>query len=109
MTNGAPSAAESAAVTQNDDALSASGELTFETVPRLLDQSRAWLQSSGGAITVDLKAVTRADSAGLALLVEWLRLARLKARPLAFTNMPEQVRSLVRVNGLGHALGVSES
>ncbi|MFL6649064.1 MAG: lipid asymmetry maintenance protein MlaB [Sulfurifustis sp.] len=111
MTDGArpAPAAESAAVTRSDGMLSASGSLTFETVPGLLDQTQKWLQEPGGAITVDLKGVTRADSAGLALLVEWLRLARLKNRPLTFSNVPDQVCSLIRVNSLGHALGVNGS
>lgn len=107
MTDGASAASEGAAVTEGNGVLSATGSLTFDTVPRLLDQTRPWLQKPGGAIAVDLKGVTRADSAGLALLVEWLRLARLKDRPLTFSNVPEQLRSLIRVNGLDRALGLN--
>lgn len=93
------------ATPQGDGTLVVDGVLTFDTVPNVLQQSASWIQKPGGAITVDLHGVVRADSAGLALLVEWLRLARIKNRELKFTNVPEQVRSLIRVNGLDRALG----
>lgn len=89
--------------------LTVSGVLSFDTVPDVFAKSAAWVQKSQGAITIDLKNVDRADSAGLALLVEWLQLARRRNLSLTFANMPEQVRSLARVNGLSNALGVAGS
>lgn len=86
--------------------LAVSGVLTFNTVPDVLTQSAPWIDKAGGPITMDLKEVRRADSAGLALLVEWLRRAKDKGRQLRFVNVPDQVRSLIRVNGLSEALGV---
>ena len=86
--------------------LVASGPLVFDTVPDLYAQTRGWLEKSGGPISVDLRAVSHTDSAGLALFVEWLRLAKAHGRALTFINVPEQVHSLVRVNGLEEALGI---
>lgn len=91
---------------QGDGTLAVSGVLTFDAVPDVLKQSAAWIDKAGGPITMDLKEVRRADSAGLALLVEWLRRAKEKGRQLRFVNVPDQVRSLIRVNGLSEALGV---
>ncbi len=54
------------------------GELTFQTVPGLYRESAGWFAGEG-ELVIDLAAVTRADSAGLALLVEWLK----RARPIA--------------------------
>lgn len=96
---------EAQATAQGDGVLAVRGALTFHTVPDLFRQSSAWMQKSSGLVTIDLKDVQRADSAGLALLVEWLHLARGKGRDVRFVNVPEQVRSLSRVNGLSRALG----
>lgn len=91
---------------QGDAVLAVSGVLTFDTVPDVLNQSAPWIDKPGGPIAIDLQEVKRADSAGLALLVEWLRRAKVKGRELRFVNVPEQVRSLTRVNGLEEALGI---
>jgi phospholipid transport system transporter-binding protein len=88
--------------------LAVSGALTFSTVPDVWQQSAEWLRRSDGPSTIDLNDLRRTDSAGLALLVEWLRLATAAGRSLRFVNIPEQVRSLIRVNGLGKALNVPD-
>ncbi len=76
-----------------------SGELTFSTAPALLERS-ASLTSASGTLIVDLQGVTRADSAGLALLVEWLRLARAAGHEIQYVELPEQLSRLIRVSGL---------
>jgi phospholipid transport system transporter-binding protein len=106
--NAAPGATAEATM-DDDGTLTVSGVLSFDTVPDVFAKSAAWVQKSQGAITIDLKNVNRADSAGLALLVEWLQLARRRNLSLTFTNVPEQVRSLARVNGLSNAIGVAGS
>jgi len=80
-----------------------SGELTFETVPALYRESLGWFAGSP-ALVIDLAPVTRADSAGLALLIEWLRGAEKAGCQLKFTNIPQQVQNLIRINGLNGAL-----
>ncbi|HEY8553493.1 MAG TPA: STAS domain-containing protein, partial [Burkholderiales bacterium] len=54
-----------------DGVLAVAGDLTFETVPEIYAESRAWFERANGRVTVDLAEVERADSAGLALLLEW--------------------------------------
>lgn len=105
----APGAANAEATVEGDGALTVRGVLSFDTVPGVFAKSAAWVETSQGAITIDLKNVERADSAGLALLIEWLQMARRQNRELSFRNVPEQVRSLIRVNGLTNALGVGSS
>jgi phospholipid transport system transporter-binding protein len=76
-----------------------SGELGFATVSGLLqDTPRSF--TANGDVKLDLSGVTRADSAGLALLVEWLRESGSKGRSIAFLHMPEQMLSIARVCGL---------
>ncbi len=82
---------------------SVSGALTFDSVPALYNDSKGWF-AAGSELVIDLVQVERADSAGLALMVEWLRLARLADCRLRFANIPVQVQTLIRVNGLQDAL-----
>ena len=77
-----------------------SGQLTFQTVPRFLAHTDKLLQNNSGTVTIDMHGVTLADSAGLALMIEWLQLARAAKHEIVFTNIPEQMRDLIRVNGL---------
>ncbi len=84
---------------RTDGVLEVSGELTFATVPALL-AANSGLFAGSGALTVDLAGVSRADSAGVALLIEWLRLARRAGRELRYVNMPQQTAQLIRVSGL---------
>ena len=82
---------------------SVTGALTFETVPGLYQSSASWFAGAGD-LTIDLAQVERTDSAGLALLIEWLRRAQAANRKLRFANIPTQVQTLIRINGLQDAL-----
>ena len=58
-------------------------------------------------VTVDLKGITRADSAGLALLVECLRESELAGNSIVFLNVPAQMLSIARVCGLDEILSLN--
>lgn len=77
-----------------------SGRMTFQTVPQFLAHTDKLLQGNARPVTIDMQGVTLADSAGLALMIEWLQLALAANREVVFANIPEQVRDLIRVNGL---------
>ncbi|MGE5242536.1 MAG: lipid asymmetry maintenance protein MlaB [Bacteroidota bacterium] len=77
-----------------------SGQMTFQTVPQFLARTDEWLQNGTKTVTIDMQGVTLADSAGLALMLEWLQHARAAGRELVFTNLPEQVQQLIHVSGL---------
>jgi len=79
------------------------GELSFETVLAVLESSANDLTDSR-EIQVDLKGVTRTDSAGLALLVEWLRESERAGNVITFTNVPEQLLAIARLCGLDEIL-----
>ena len=79
------------------------GALTFATVTRLLARSLE-LFSRAEALDIDLDGVDHADSAGLALLVEWMRYARRRDLPLRFINMPPQMLAIARASSLDHVL-----
>ena len=79
------------------------GELNFNSVPALAGRSGE-LFHEPGEVRVSLADVTRADSAGLALLVDWLREARRRGRRIAFTHVPAQLLALARVSGVDELL-----
>jgi phospholipid transport system transporter-binding protein len=93
---------------ENSSTRTVVGALTFETVPDLYQNSANWFQGAG-ELTLDLAQVERADSAGLALLIEWLRRAKAANLTLRFANIPTQVQTLIRINGLQDALLHSSS
>jgi len=80
-----------------------SGELSFRTVPDLLRQSQALFEGCS-TFVVDLQEVTRADSAGLALLLEWLQGCRRRQQDLFFRNLPRALGDIARVSNLGPLL-----
>lgn len=81
------------------------GELGFTTVPALLSHSGMDISGTPD-LEVDLRGVTRADSAGLALLVEWLRESEQAGQRIAFVNVPSQLLSIARVCGLDEILSL---
>lgn len=80
------------------------GELNFTTVPHLFAESN-WVESDASAeLSVDLSDVTRADSAGLSLLLSWVRRAHAHRKTLAFSHVPDQLRNIARVSGVAELL-----
>ncbi len=56
---------------------------------------------------VDLSKVTRADSAGLALLLEWSLSARESGRALRYRNLPAPIAALAGISDVSELLEVS--
>ena len=69
------------------------GSLEFATVAKLLPLGTAAIES-GHASVIDLAGVTDSDSSGLALLIEWLSVAKESRRSLRYENMPAQLHQL---------------
>ena len=88
-----------ARITVQGDRWMLSGEIDFDTVPSLLAHPGANMVRDRH-VQVDLAEVTRVDSAGLAMMVEWLREAQDKGLGISFNNVPEQLQSMARICGL---------
>lgn len=82
------------------------GDLSFSSVPDLM-KGMDIRSVDGDHISIDLAGVTRSDSAGLALLVEWLRESERLGKGITFLNMPAQMQSIARICGLGEILQVN--
>jgi len=73
------------------------GSLHFATVSALLTAGVEAI-NGGRAAVIDLAGVTASDSAGLALLIEWLSVAKGASRALRFENIPSQLQQLARLS-----------
>ncbi|MDD2658497.1 MAG: anti-anti-sigma factor [Methylococcales bacterium] len=74
------------------------GDLTFSTIDKRTVKSFAFL-SSAKLITIDLCRVACTDSAGLALMIEWIKYTRHHRTQIIFKNIPEQLLNLAKLSG----------
>jgi phospholipid transport system transporter-binding protein len=75
------------------------GELTFATAREARQVGILVLESSQAQrILVDCAAVSRADSAGLAVLLDWLAWGRRRSRPLTLQNLPASLLAIARIS-----------
>jgi phospholipid transport system transporter-binding protein len=75
------------------------GDLVFSAMDKKTVSSFEFL-AKGKQITLDLGKVGNADSAGLALMLEWIKHARSKRVQLRFINIPGQILNLAKLSGL---------
>ncbi|HEV7614028.1 MAG TPA: STAS domain-containing protein [Steroidobacteraceae bacterium] len=73
------------------------GSLHFSTVSALLADGEDAI-NEGRAELIDLAGVTGSDSSGLALLIEWLSVAKAAGRALRYDNLPSQLQQLARLS-----------
>lgn len=81
------------------------GCLNLATVTSVLAQAIAPFKEAT-AIKVDLSVVSQSDSAGLALLVEWMRIAAAANKPISFHAVPKQMLAIARATGLTDILPI---
>ncbi|MDQ7091217.1 MAG: STAS domain-containing protein [Methylococcales bacterium] len=51
-------------------------------------------------VNIDLSEVNQSDSAGLALMIEWIKLSKLHNTKVSFSHIPEQLLTLAKLSGL---------
>ena len=83
------------------------GALTFETAASALEQSRRTF-AAYDRLTIDLAHVAEADSAGLALLLEWVNWARHYVREIRFEHVPDRIVAIARISEVYDLLTAGE-
>lgn len=83
------------------------GGLDFSTVSRLAASGRG-LFGRGASVDIDLAGVDSANSAGLALLLEWMDLARASGARLTYRNLPESLARIAAVSNLDTLLPMAD-
>ena len=73
------------------------GILDASTVTGILEESSRKF-AGHSSVTIDLSLVKESDSAGLALVLEWLRLTRIAGGKIYFQDVPQQIMALARIS-----------
>jgi len=76
------------------------GELSFASADQALQKTAKIFAAQAQTTVFDLAGIAKADSAGLALLLEWLRQASLGGVELHYANLPRQLLTMARVAGV---------
>ena len=77
----------------------AQGPLTFATARRAREQGLQCLASAAGReLEVDCGGITASDSAGLAVLLDWLGAMKRAGRALRYTHLPADLVALARIS-----------
>lgn len=80
-----------------------SGRMVFETAGQILFDSEVMFEEHT-RIEVDLSEVTDTDSAGLALLLEWITWANHTVREIRFIDTPVKIDAIARTTEVDHLL-----
>jgi phospholipid transport system transporter-binding protein len=84
--------------------LSLGGRLDFQSVAELLAGDAGWFNED--ELQVDLGDISHSNSAGLALLLEWLKKAQQKGVQIKYHNVPQQLLVIARAYGVDRDLPV---
>ena len=87
-----------------DGRLAAHGPLTFATARAARELGRQALVAAGQDLAIDCAGLGAADSAGLAVLLDWLAAARAAGRKLRYTELPAGLVALSRISEIEELL-----
>ena len=79
--------------------LTVRGDLDFDNAPAALAHGFALL-GDAKECEIDLSGLRSGDSAGLAVLIEWLSSAPRRGATLRYTGVPAQMRAIARISEL---------
>lgn len=92
----------SAVITADEQGkISITGELDFANVVSIWQQGRTLMEKSlFPVMTIDFNAVQRSNSAGLLLLISWLRDAKTFGKQITFQHVPARLLQAAKVSNL---------
>jgi phospholipid transport system transporter-binding protein len=80
-----------------------SGEMSFETANQILRASELLL-GQHASLEIDLAGVGKADSAGLALMLEWKAQAGQRGAEMRFLNIPKSLQAVAKTSEVDQLL-----
>ncbi len=83
------------------------GDMSFATAEDILRASEGPFEEHT-RIEVDLSGVRKADTAGLALLLEWITWANHTVREIRYAGMPERILAIAKTTEVDHLLNRGE-
>lgn len=82
---------------ESDGSARLTGEMTFKSTPALYRVAEKFLRDGQNIDLLDLREVSKVDSSGLALLLEWQAMALSANRNLRILNAPASLLQLAQL------------
>lgn len=82
------------------------GELTFSTVSEALRITLPLFTKRQNGLRFDLDGIGRTDSAGVALLIEWIQEARKAHIDIVFARIPARLWAMLEVSGVKEVIPI---
>lgn len=84
------------------EVLAPEGPLSFDSLPRVLEQAQAFAKRDDlpPRVAIDFSRVSEVDSAAIALLLEWRRVAERRGIELSFSHLPANLLALASLYGI---------
>ena len=102
---GAPALAPFEITVTSPGGFTARGALTFANARRARSEGLHALHASTARdLQVDCGGITHSDSAGLAVLLDWMSVMKREGRPLCFANLPPGLLAVARISGVDEML-----
>lgn len=96
-----------ASLTQSENTLFLSGEVTISTVPALFEKMEELLCE--GITTLDCRGISKADSSALSLIIHGISRALTWESSLAIRDLNNTLRSLAELYGVDDMLNTDSS
>ena len=91
---------KTAGIKVEGDVLYVSGDLDFNNVMSVYRDSINAIRRSSLIVTIDFSCLHSANSAALAIIINWMKLAEKSGTSICFRNMPVDIISLAKSSGL---------
>ncbi len=85
---------------EDDRILSVQGDLDVYSVADAIQQGRRLIRKNESFTVIDLGQVGKIDSAGLAFIIELMKVAKRQKKDLRFQNIPARMHDVANVYGL---------
>ena len=77
------------------------GVLTFANARRARNEGLTALHASTESdLEIDCSGITQSDSAGLAVMLDWMAIMKREGRPLCFSEVPCLLLAVARISGV---------
>ena len=84
-------------VQRSGNTIAVSGRLDFTTATQVLAAVNEQLHAAKSSQIIDMAGITASNSAGLAVMIEWLAEAQRADQQLTFENIPDSLRQISTV------------
>jgi phospholipid transport system transporter-binding protein len=85
---------------KNQSGYQLQGRLVYDSVHKLIAKGAKAIASTSNRVEIDCEQLSRIDSAGIALFINWQRYCEQNNQTFHLTHLPSQAISLIKANKL---------